>query len=213
MSKTPRKSSKNAVTEAEILSLYNSGLSSNMIAKQNGINAARVSKILRNNGVGPREYRTCPDFIKRVLHALILAGFTYTEISLKTHIAHSYIREYVSQTEEIQKRSEELFRRKSNQAAPPSVPPKTVCSDRMISKFCKGFEDGAAGFSMIVTQLSASEEQMVYLFSIIDEKMLTRHNAKLEQTILAELAAGIPAIGASKKVGVSPSYVANIAKK
>lgn len=199
--------------EKKILSQHHKGLPSNIIAKENGINITKVSKVLKSNGIKPRAYRTNPDCIKNVLRVLILSGFTYKDISSKTHVARSYIREYVSQTDEIKQRSEELFRRKNNQSVPPSVPSRSTCSSEMIAEFQEAYRNGKCGFCLLVTNLQANEEQIAYLFSTIDEEMLKQHNENLKVVILAKIKSGIPAMGTGKKVGVSPSYVANIAKK
>ncbi len=202
------------ITNDEILSLYQEGFSASIISKTYGIDPARISKLLKDSGYKSRDYRTCPDFIKRVLRVLILAGFNYSEISKKTNIAYNYIREYVSKTDEIKEQSRELFRRKANNAVPPSIPPKSVCSEYLLSSFCEAYIGKALGFCSLVTELNANEEQIIYLFSIINDEMIAKHNNLLEKYILDEHnSAGVPAIGIGKKLGVSPVYVAGIIKK
>lgn len=184
-----------------------------MIARDTGINVAEVSAILKKNGIKPRAYRKTPDCIKNVLHVLLMAEFTYTDITAKTHVARNYIREYVGKTEEIKQMSAELFKRKNNRREPPEAPPDSVCPVEMIAEFKESFRKGNGGFCLLVANMQATEEQIAYLFSTIDEEMLEQHNENLKKAILAEINSGIPAIGTAKKLGVSPSYVANIAKE
>lgn len=212
MKKNAKEQSIQQITDKEILSLYHQGYSANIISQKYSLNPARISKVLRASGLGPRDYRTMPDFIKRVLRELILAGFTYSEISRKTNISYNYIREYVRRSEEMKERSLELFYRKTNNSTPPSIPPHSVCSEHMIAEFRHNFINGAAGFCYLVMNMNANEEQMIYLFSIISDEMLREHEEHLKMYILSEYNAGIPIIGISKKIGVSPTYVSNAVK-
>ena len=212
MEKKPSKKVLQQISDDKILSLYHQGYSASIISKTYKINPAYISKVLKHSGLKPRDYKSCPDFIKRVLRELLLAGFTYSEISKKTNVAYNYIREYVSRSDEIRERSQELFRRKSNNTIPPTVPPSSVCSFSMIEKFRVDYTNGFLGFCALMLNLDVNEEQIIYLFSIIDDDMLQQHNEKLKSVILSKHAAGIPALGISKKLGISPSFIINVIK-
>lgn len=201
------------IDDSEILSLYRQGYSANIIAEKYSLNPAHISKVLRASGLGPRDYRTMPDFIKEILKSLILAGFTYAEISRKANIAYNYIREYVGSSQELREKSPELFRRKANNAVPPTVPEATVCSQRMVRKFWSDFVNGDGGFCILMKNMNADEEQIIYLFSVINDEMLDSHNARLRSYILLEKEKGIPVIGISRNLGVSPAYVSNVIKE
>lgn len=212
MKKECSKKETHCLSDEEVLSLYHQGYSAKNISQTHGINVARISKILRSFGFAPRDYKTSPDYVKRVLHQLILAGFTYLDISKKTNMAYSFVKEYASQSEELRERSPELFARKVNNASPPIVPLATVCEKEMISDFCTAYVNGTSGFCALMKTLQANDEQAVYLFSIIDEEMLKKHNELLFEVIVAEHKQGIPVIGIGKKLGVSPAIVAKVVK-
>jgi predicted DNA-binding ArsR family transcriptional regulator len=204
---------KQKLTKEEILNLYHQGYSANIISQQYGINPGRISKILRASGLRPRDYKTMPEFVTNIIKELVLAGFKYLEISRKTNVSYNYIREYVSRSEEMRVKAKELFRCKSNNAVPPVIPPASVCPASLKAAFCRSYVEGTSGFCSLITSLNASTEQAVYLFSVIDEKMIEKHNENINAFILAESKAGVPAIGISKKLGVSPTYVSKVLKE
>lgn len=181
-----------SISDAEIIHLYENGMSQNDIRRQYPVGLRTVRAVLRKAGFDTSSYRRFPVQFEEVLYVLLRAGVFYRKIADVTDISFHVIRDIAERRPGRDQRSAYLH-------------PKVIITERE-ETFLARYQDGEC-FCVLCVSLGLSAKEILRCFALLDQDILARHRAALGERLRGEDMSLNTITSVARKYGISSSVV------
>ncbi len=181
-----------ALSDKEIIQLYENGMSQNDIHRKYNINLKHIRAVLKDAGFNTAGYRRIPAEQEKVIRTLLLAGISYRAIGEATDMSYHVIRDIAERLpfgtgrQSYHKRNHRMRDRDS--------------------EFLSRFLDGES-FCNISISMHLDNKEILRCYSYLDHVALSRHSDALRQRLTAEDTNHNTETSLARKHGISASVV------
>ena len=165
------KTQKPRLTNAEIIRLYELGLSQQDICQPYRCSIKRIRSVLRDAGYNTAVYRKMPLEYEEVIQALLCAGVSYRSIAEATDISYHVIRE--------------IAERRPNKTVRKTCIKKREAKTEREAVFLHYYLSGQS-FCVLCVSLGLRKSEIYKHFALLDESMIQAHRRALRSCLYAE---------------------------
>lgn len=181
-----------SLTNAEIIRLYEKGLSQQDIHRLHSCSITKIRTVLQDAGYNTAVYRKIPLEYEEVIHVLLRARISYHAIAEATDISYHAIRE--------------IAERRSNKTVEKTCIKKPKRKTEREAMFLHYYLSGQS-FCALCVFLGLSKNEICRCYTLLDEAAIQTHRRALRSCLYAEDLSQNSISSLARKYGVSTSTI------
>lgn len=186
------KSQNASLTNAEIIHLYENGLSQQDIRRLYDCSIKRIRNVLQTAGYNTAIYRKIPLEYEEVIQVLLRMGISYRAIAEVTDISYHVVRE--------------IAERRPNKTVKKTCIKKREAKTEREAMFLHYYLSGQS-FCVLCVSLGLCKNEIHKCYALLDEAVIQTHRRSLRSCLLAEDLSQNTISSLARKYGISTSTV------